>query len=195
MEENEIYRYIEGFNKSYMVSNYGNIKSVDRVDYIGKRRKGKLLKTYFSKYGYKMVCLTNKGIQKNFLVHRLVASAFLDNKDCLPEVNHKDGNKSNNHVSNLEWVTKSQNVIHAFTVLKRTVNRPNCGLFGKLNYHAKAIYKIDNNGNAIKRYDSITEASKELCVSNNSICHVLKGRTKQCKGFKFIYAEPKEKEE
>lgn len=77
-------------------------------------KKGILRKTQISILGYERVLLKNKKIKKNVSVHRLVAIAFIPNTDNKPCVNHKDGNRSNNHVDNLEWCTQSENVKHGF---------------------------------------------------------------------------------
>ena len=66
-----------------------------------------------NQYGYKSVSLREGGAQKTFLVHRLVCAAFLPRDERRPNVNHKDGNKANNHIENLEWVTQKENIDHA----------------------------------------------------------------------------------
>ena len=76
--------------------------------------RGKELKGEICKNGYKRVHVSKNGKSKRLLVHRIVATAFIPNPDNLPEVNHKDGNKQNNNVSNLEWVTASENQKHAY---------------------------------------------------------------------------------
>ena len=98
-------------NGLYEVSNYGNVKSMFRYK--------KLLTPTKNKSGYLKVSLYKDKKIKVFSVHRLVAEAFLKNNNNLPEVNHIDGNKENNNVSNLEWCTKQQNILHRFRVLKQ----------------------------------------------------------------------------
>lgn len=104
------------FTNFYQVSNYGRIKSMGI--YHGKTnnyfKKEHILKVIISNSGYTRVCLKKYGIGKDFSIHRVVACTFIKNHNNLLEVNHKDGNKLNNCVSNLEWVTKSENVKHAF---------------------------------------------------------------------------------
>jgi hypothetical protein len=114
----ETWKEIKGYDGHYLVSNLGNVKSVDRsVDIprkgsIHKRvQYGKLLTEQKSKNGYSLVFLSY--LKKNCTVHRLVATAFLDNPNNFPEVNHKNGIKTDNRVENLEWVTRSQNQRHA----------------------------------------------------------------------------------
>lgn len=118
----EVYLVVPGYEGLYEVSNFGRVKSVDRViehknNRWGNSHKtrytGKELKQKIDKYGYPCVCLFNGTKRRYVTVHRLVAEAFIENNSSLPQVNHIDGNKLNNHVSNLEWVSPSQNVSHA----------------------------------------------------------------------------------
>ena len=123
----EIWKDIPSFVGVYQVSNLGRVKSFDRVISTGcgsfKSWKGREMKTTIDSLGYKIVGLCKDGTRTLFKVHRLVAGSFLDNPLNLPQVNHIDGCKSNNVVSNLEWCTASQNVQHAFdTGLKVVTN-------------------------------------------------------------------------
>jgi hypothetical protein len=102
----EIWKTIVGF-KDYQISNYGRVKSL-------KYNKKKLLKSGVINSGYLIVCLSNSKIKKFKLIHRLIAHAFIPNADNKPQVNHKDGNKHNNHIDNLEWVDHSENMKHAY---------------------------------------------------------------------------------
>lgn len=115
--QNEVWRDIWSFEGSYQVSNFGNVRSLDRYIYhprMGKIfRKGKMLKQSYASKGYKQVCLNDNGRTTTFRVHRLVAMMFIENPDNLETVNHIDGNKENNHVSNLEWCSVADNLRHA----------------------------------------------------------------------------------
>ena len=93
------------------VSNFGEVKS-----------HGKIIKGEITSGGYCRVHISHKGVQYKFLVHRLIAEAFILNPNRLPEVNHIDGNKQNNSVDNLEWCTRSQNTSHAFKTGLRNYN-------------------------------------------------------------------------
>ena len=97
----EIWKKIEGFG-NYSVSNEGRVKN-DKI----------FLKLSYNKRGYSQVVLWNENKNKIQTIHRLVAQAFIPNPDNKPEVNHIDYNKTNNHVSNLEWATKKENEDHA----------------------------------------------------------------------------------
>ena len=109
---------IKDYESYYLISNIGNIKSIDRAvnHYKGgvRNAKGKTLKPYKNKTGYFYVDIQIKGIRKKFTIHRLVAEHFVSGyKDGL-EVNHKDCDKTNNHYTNLEWVTRAVNTQHAY---------------------------------------------------------------------------------
>lgn len=101
----EIFKDIEGFEGLYQISNLGRVKSIN----YNKTRKEKILKYRKHRYGYLMVVLFKDGKRKEILVHRLVAQAFLPNPDNLPQVNHKDENKTNNCVENLEFCDAKYN--------------------------------------------------------------------------------------
>lgn len=127
----EVWKDIEGYEGFYQVSNYGRVKSLDRI--VQMRRGGKTLDMHIkerirrqvkSRDGYYGVQLIKGCKEKTIKVHRLVAVAFLDNPDGLPEVNHIDGNKENNRVENLEWCTHGHNIRHAIrTGLIKAENR------------------------------------------------------------------------
>lgn len=115
----EIWKPITGYEGLYSVSNLGNIKSLERVVPHGKsgtRRFPEKLKTPTDVHGYLYCHLYKNNSSKRFAVHRLVAEAFIPNLDGKPEVNHKDGDKHNNCVENLEWATKSENMRHAASI-------------------------------------------------------------------------------
>ena len=109
----EEWRDIKGYEGIYQVSNLGNVCSLDRVikhypkDYF---QEGKVLSPALSRNGYPMVILVNHNKRKTRNVHRLVAEAFIPNPNNLPQVNHKDENKTNNCVDNLEWCTQKYNL-------------------------------------------------------------------------------------
>jgi len=113
----ELWKDIPGYEMLYQVSNLGNVKSLDRlITYstgVCKIHKMKILSPGIRR-GYYSVILQNHGVRKNFTIHRLVAKVFTKNKLQKPEVNHKDGNKLNNRATNLEWVTSSENELHAY---------------------------------------------------------------------------------
>ena len=101
----EIWKDIEGYEGLYQISNKGRVKSLGN----NKNRKEKILSCKPNNKGYLRVNLYKNGKKKHFSVHRLVAIAFIPNPNNLLEVNHKDENKENNHVKNLEWCTSEYN--------------------------------------------------------------------------------------
>lgn len=119
--ENEQWRDINGYEGWYQVSNLGRVKSLDRiVDHVSKNglrssmmRRGHIFKLVLSTAKYPTTTLSKHSKIKKFLVHRLVAEAFIPKIEGKDIVNHKDSNPQNSHVSNLEWCTYSENNIHA----------------------------------------------------------------------------------
>ena len=163
MIQDEVWKDIEGYEGLYQVSTCGNIKSLAKPRKNGNGRsytqKEKLLKQTFTSTGYKKVELYKDGKRKGFKVHRLVAIAFIPNPDNKPEVNHIDGNKINNNIDNLEWVTSSENSIHAY----ETGLSPN-----KKELDEIRIIELYNKG------ASKEEISRMFDVSNVVIARILK---------------------
>ncbi|MEM8722470.1 MAG: NUMOD4 domain-containing protein [Cyanobacteria bacterium P01_G01_bin.39] len=114
----EVYVDIRGYEGYYQVSNYGNVRSLDRVinQQNGRKQlvKGRALKSYLTNKGYFKVHLSRDGKRKSRSIHRLVAIAFLPNKLDKPQVNHINGCKTDNNLCNLEWNTQSEQQIHAY---------------------------------------------------------------------------------
>ena len=114
----EVWQPVRGYEDRYEVSDIGRVKGP----------KG-LLKTRPHPKGYVWIDLYDHGARRSFLIHRLVATNFIPNPSQCPQVNHKDGNKTNNVVSNLEWCSAAENIIHAVRLLGlRGENRCNCKL-------------------------------------------------------------------
>lgn len=107
----EIWKDIAGYEGFYKISNLGKIKSLPR-----KGVKEKILNPSKNNRGYLRVGLSAKGKVRYDSIHRLVAETFIENPKKMPEVNHIDGNKLNNNIENLEWVTKSENEKHAYKI-------------------------------------------------------------------------------
>ena len=106
---NEEWRPVVGYEGLYEVSNTGRVRSLDRYDNRNCFRKSKVLSPVKDKYGYLLVNLYCNGKQHQMKIHRLVAEAFIPNQDDLPQVNHKDEDKTNNNVTNLEWCDATYN--------------------------------------------------------------------------------------
>lgn len=162
----EIWKPVDGFESWYMVSNYGRVKGLDRVVKNSKgvclRIKSKMLcNNPTNERKYKSVTLNLVTKRKIVFVHVLVAKAFIENPLKKPFVNHKDGNKLNNLVSNLEWVTAAENIKHAVDLgLMR--NDPWKGKFGSLHHSSKKVQQYDLNGAFIDEYGSMSEAARSI---------------------------------
>ena len=122
----EVWKDIEGYEEYYQISNFGNVRSKDRNKSTGKgfyKLKGKeLSKTKTSTGYFKIELIDKSGVRKSYKVHRLVGFAFIPNPENKPNINHIDGNPLNNHFSNLEWCTQSENTIHAYETGLRKSN-------------------------------------------------------------------------
>lgn len=132
----EEWRPIVGFEGLYEVSNTGQVRSLDRclVNSLGRSVfiKGKLLKIYDNTFGYKFVSLVMDKHSSPTYVHRLVAQAFIPNPQGLPQVNHKDENKSNNRVENLEWCTAKYNMNYGSRMEKTRETKLKTGTYSGL---------------------------------------------------------------
>lgn len=107
----EIWKDIEGFEGIYQVSNRGRVRSLDRKVY-NYIKKGRVLKAYDNGHHYQYLTLSNGTNKGKYYIHILVANAFIDNPNGYEQVNHKDFDKTNNSINNLEWVSRAQNVEH-----------------------------------------------------------------------------------
>lgn len=148
----ERWKWIKGFERRYKISNYGRVKSFCAGN--GVIRKVGTFLRFSSSTGYNRVCFYPGGKLKNFKVARLVAQSFIPNPENKSEINHVDGVKTNDHYKNLEWVTKSENALHAHRVLGNTngFTRENI-TWAKLNFEqAREIRKIYNEKN-LTRYE------------------------------------------
>ena len=137
--ENEIWKEIPGYKGLYEVSNYGQIKSIERLEKCGNKtriRKARILKQSLRR-GYLFVSLCKNGRKENVVIHRIVSLLFIPNPNNMSEVDHIDGNKINNKVSNLRWVTAKQN--------SNNLKAPNTYIGKKLNKGGKAVLQGTGN--------------------------------------------------
>jgi len=175
----EEYRTIAGYEGLYEVSNSGNIRSL---------YSGRVLKPNDNGTGYMIITLNNHG-RKSFLVHRLVAIAFIDNPLNLPKVNHKDGIKRNCFSSNLEWCTQKYNVQHSITELGKDRKNTNKDKVGALNWNSKRVYQYNKQGNLINSFGSTTEAFRHTGIDFSSIQKVCLGKRDSAGGYRWTYSQ------
>lgn len=172
------WKSIQGYEGYYEVSDTGLVRSLDRIvpdSKLGtKKLKGKMMKQSSSRgrdeSGYYVVNLRRDHTMNVSQVHRLVAEAFIPNPDNLPTVNHKDGNKQNNSVANLEWASYSENNIHALH-------------HGLRNPRGNMIIQKSLSGDIIAEYKSACEASRVTGIGRGVISHCVNGRIKTAGGY------------
>lgn len=132
----EEWKSIPGYEGLYEISSYGRVKSLDRYVKVKSKsyrlQKGKMLSPIKNKYGYLQVFLCCNGKYKIISVHRLVAEAFIPNPDNLPIINHKDEDKSNNCVENLEWCSHRYNSNYNGVLKKRSQRMKENGIYEKI---------------------------------------------------------------
>lgn len=173
--EGEVWESVKGFASRYVISNKGRIAS------ILTNGKYKILKHKITQWGYHSIGLYdgNREYKKKFyMIHRLVALAFIKNLNNYPQVNHIDGNKNNNCVENLEWCTASQNILHSFRIGLKNMDR--C---------FKPIIQYDKDHNFIKRWPSIKAATLNG-YEISGIHKALNKTSKHYKGYIWEYESP-----
>jgi len=185
----EIWKDIKNYEGLYQVSNLGNVRGLRFINNIVNKEKIHGISITTQNSGYLKVMLYKDGKPKNVMVHRLVAEAFIDNPENKKQINHKDGNKHNNCVTNLEWCSKSENMRHAFKMGLATAQAK--GKFGSENPKAISVNMIDKEtGNIIKKFNSIIDATHYLGKScSGHICNCCKGKLKSAYGYKWEYAD------
>ncbi len=184
----EVWKDIPGYEGFYQASSFGRIRSVDRTiqcaDSI-RTYKGRILKPDKKKNGYLEVALNKQGNRKQHLVHRLVAITFIDNPKGLLVVNHKDEDKENNSIGNLEWCSQSYNNNYGEGHQNRRINSP-IGVIKKL---AKPVVQYSLDGDFIAEYYSAMEAGRQTGVSQGGISECCNGKQKTAYGYIWRYKE------
>lgn len=156
--DDEIWKDIEGLEELYAVSTKGRVKNI---------KTGRILAGCYNNSGYK--CIALKG--KTYLIHRLIALAFIPNPDNLPQVDHVDENKRNNDISNLRWVSAADNIRHS--IYKQCCK----------------IKQLDKNGNLIKIWNSVHQIGRELGYDMSTIVKVCKCKQRSAFGYHWQYLD------
>lgn len=164
-------KQINGYNNYYIYDN-GDVLNIST---------NKILKGSIGENGYKYYRLSKDNNKTMFYAHRLVAEHFLENPNSLPVVNHKDGNKLNNKAENLEWVTRSENDLHAYEHNLRTAH--------PCQFKHKIIAINKDTLETVKIYNNVQECCDDLHVARSNIYNCCNGKQKTCKGYILRYEE------
>lgn len=163
MIEVETFVKIDGF-ENYEVSNLGKVRNI---------KSGRILKPQLHRDGYLRYNLWKNNKQKNLFLHRIIATAFIDNPGKKPYVNHIDENKLNNDLRNLEWCTARENNMHG-TRTKRASEK-----------HSQKVVQLDLNDNVLNVFKSMRQAGQETGVFASNISKCCNGKIKSAGGFKW----------
>ena len=175
----EIWKDIPDYEGLYQISNLGNVKSLS----FGNLNSEKLLKSSPTNCGYYKVQLYKNHHAKMHYVHRLVASSFIPNPNNKPQINHIDGDKSNNRALNLEWVSAKENTKHATNIGLR--KPPMAGRTGANNPNSKPILQYSLSGIFVAEWSSTAEASRALSIPKHAISCCLCGKNKS--GYNYMW--------
>jgi len=179
----EIWKPIKNYEEYYEISNHGNVRRI-KYDNKGNLKQYPLpnyIKNKIDKDGYKRYTLSLKSKNKEFSSHRLVAQAFIPNPNNYPVVNHKDGDKNNNNIDNLEWCSIQHNNIHALENKLRVMP------MGNDLKTSKSVLKFDKDGNFIEKYESSGDASRKNGILSSHIRDCCRGSLKTYKGYVWKY--------
>lgn len=168
----EDWKYINGYEGLYQVSNFGRIKSVDRYTTNGRHVKERIKQLIPDKDGYLKVCLSKNNKQKTFSVARLVGLHFVTGFNKSYQINHIDETRDNNHFENLEWVTSKQNINYGTRTGRASASRSN------------PILSFSKTG-LCRPFSSLTEAHDKLGVSLGNISSVVNNKRSLAGGYKF----------
>lgn len=190
--EKEEWRDVKDYEGIYQVSSFGRIKSLDRIkEYkrgdkvIKSVVKGTLIKTFLFSWGYEGFVASKFGRTTTKYIHKVIAESFIPNPDNKKMVNHKDLNKLNNRIDNLEWCTHKENIQHYFK--QPHVKGSNAGKFGKDSHQIKAVIQYTLDGEFIKEYPSVSSVGFELGINISGIYKNCTGKSSKSNGYKWKY--------
>lgn len=173
----EIWKDIKNYEGLYQISNLGNIKALPKIR--GRALvKEKILKPKIGQRGYKQIVLSKNNVKKGACIHRLVAIAFIPNTENKPFINHKDGNKINNCVSNLEWCTCRENTMHALNMgLRKYIVAPKGADVKNAKLTKDDVNFIRNNFKRRDKEYGINALAKRFNVERHTITKVINRKT------------------
>lgn len=178
----EIFVSIAGYELLYKVSNLGRIMSQQKTKGAGGNQiiPAKIVKPRLDKAGYEYFNLCKEGVKKKRYIHRLVAQHFIPNPEFKKEVNHKDGDKSNNHVDNLEWCTRLENEKHAWhTGLK--------SMKGANHFNSCPIIQMTIEDQVVGRFINGTDMETRTGLNRSVVQRCCRGKIKTAYGYKWKY--------
>lgn len=186
----DVWQPIPDFQGLYEASKSGEIRSIARIDKRGKPWPTRTLKPFRDgKKGYVAVCLLKDGVPTRAKVHRVIASVFVPNPRSAPQVNHINGDRSDNRASNLEWCTGSENVRHAFDQLGRVSSGGHAGKIGAAHHASRAVVATNQSTGEVLAFGSSAEAARALGLASGSVPRVCSGKWKHAGGWSFRYEQ------
>ena len=180
----EIWKPVVGYEGIYEVSSLGRVKSCERTIIRSNGREinfpDKIMKPSINHKGYLIIDLRKNGNRQGGFIHRLVGKAFIDNPLNKERINHKNGDKTDNRVQNLEWVTNQENMAHAYKFLGRTNKAAS-------ESRKRIVEQLNGDGSIVNIFESIKEAFDKTGINN--ISAVCRGIKQNAGGYKWRYSK------